>query len=63
MSMQIGTAISGPAMAIIYDLAGSYFWSWVMLSGFGLVITICLVLSFYLTFKAKANYKGEIHDA
>ena len=47
MAAQIGTALSGPAMAVIYDLTGSYYWGWMMLLGFGIVITICLVASYY----------------
>ena len=51
MAMQIGTAISGPALAIIYDVTGSYFLGWIMLFVFGIIITACLVGSHLLNRK------------
>jgi len=50
----VGTALSGPSMAFIYDATGSYFWSWIMLVGFGLIITICLVCSYAFNRKKMA---------
>lgn len=47
MAGMLGTAISGPSMAVIFDSTGHYFWGWIMLLGFGVVITLCL-LSAYL---------------
>jgi len=44
----VGTALSGPSMAVIYDITGSYFWGWIMLLVFGLVITVCLVISYFM---------------
>lgn len=40
---QLGTALSGPSMGVIYDVTGNYFWGWIMLLAFGVVISIGLV--------------------
>jgi len=48
MAGQTGTALSGPSMAVIYDITGSYFWGWIMLLGFGIIITVCLISSHYI---------------
>jgi sugar phosphate permease len=47
----IGTALSGPSMAVIYDMTGSYFWAWIMLLGFGAIIAVCLIGSHFLNRK------------
>ncbi|MCL2840389.1 MAG: MFS transporter [Defluviitaleaceae bacterium] len=51
MVMQMAMAISGPVLAVIYDFSGSYFWGWIMLAGFGVVITICLSVANFLNNK------------
>jgi len=51
MAMQLGMSISGPAMAIVYDLSGSYNISWLMLTVFGVIITAFLFISFLVNKK------------
>jgi MFS family permease len=48
MAGQLGTALSGPSMAVIYDMTGSYFWGWIMLIAFGTIILICLSSAYFL---------------
>ena len=53
MVMQLGMSISGPALAVIYDFSGSYFWGWIMLMGFGVIITAALIGSNLLSQRQK----------
>lgn len=43
LATQLGTALSGPSMGVIYDVTGNYFWGWIMLFAFGIIIAACLI--------------------
>jgi len=52
MAGMLGTALSGPSMAIIFDITGYYFWGWIMLLGFGIIITACLLGAYLINRRA-----------
>jgi len=55
MAGQVSLAVSGPSMALVYDLTGSYHWAWIMLMVFGVVIMACFVGSHFINRRQKAG--------
>lgn len=56
MAAQIGIALSGPSMAVVFDAFGSYYWSWIMLFVLGILLSAGLTVPYLLKRHAEKNY-------
>lgn len=48
ISTTAGTALAGPAMGLVYDVSGNYFGGWMMMLIFGIIITLCLLVTYFI---------------